>query len=319
MKKELNEELIDAVKQSLPKDGSVVNAICGILGMGKESIYRRMRGEVMFTFEEVSLLARGLNISLDNMVGLKNIRRAVFDLSLIRMENLFEKYYEVLEGYTEVFKVLKDDPNSKIKLAFNTFPYMFVTPYPTIARFQLFRWINQIRLHEALRPFSTFEMPEKVLDAQRAFVKEMYNSGSTHYIVDEGMFASFVRQVDYFAKLRLLNRTEIEQLKEELCTLLDSLEALAVKGTFENGNEVQIFLSDFSFKLSSAYFECREFLMCDLRLYSMNRVRSYNVKLCQSQDKWIDSLKRYATLVTQSGEIQRTSYLERQRECIMSI
>jgi hypothetical protein len=297
----------------------MVNLIADVLSIGKESVYRRLRGEVMFTFDEVAKLSRSLNISLDNMIGLKNIRRAVFDLSLIQMENLFEKYFEVLDGYIEVFKVLKNDPASKIKLAFNTFPYVFVAPYPTIAKFQLFRWINQIRVNQNLMPFSSLEIPDKVLDTQRAFVKEMNHAGSTCYLVDEGMFASFARQIQYFKKLKLVSEEEIGQLQEELLALLDDLETTAIRGSFENGNEAQIYLSDLGFKLSSAYFECKDFLMCDLRLYSMNRVRSYNVKFCQTQEKWIESLKRYATLISQSGEIQRADYMEKQRECIKSI
>ena len=113
MKEGFNKELIDAVMQCLPegkKGNSLVNLIADVLDMGKESVYRRLRGEVLFTFQEVARLSQGLNISLDNLIGLKNIRRAVFDLSLIKMDNLLDKYYEVLDGYIEVYKVLKKDP-----------------------------------------------------------------------------------------------------------------------------------------------------------------------------------------------------------------
>ncbi|MDR1274631.1 MAG: hypothetical protein LBK12_08775 [Odoribacteraceae bacterium] len=319
MKEELNKELIAAIAACLPKGDSMVNLVAGILSMGKESVYRRLRGEVLFTFNEVSKIAKALNISLDNMIGLKNIRRAVFDLSLMKMDNLFDKYYEVLDGYVEIFKVLKKDPNSKAKLAFNTFPYMFVTSYPMLAKFQLFRWINQIRVHQNLTSLSQLEMPGRVLEIQQIFKEEMRNAGSTDYLLDENMFSSFVRQVNYFVKLRLLNREEVERIRQELLALLDELEALSIRGAFPNGNEVLIYLSDFEFKQSSAYFECKEFTMCDFRLYTMNRVRSYNSKLCQIQNEWVESLKRYATLITQSGEIQRTDYMEKQRECIMTI
>jgi hypothetical protein len=318
MKEELNKELITAISTCVPK-GRVVNSVSEILCMGKESVYRRLRGEVLFTFNEVSKIAQALNISLDNLIGLKNIRRAVFDLSLMKMDNLFDKYYEVLDAYVEVFKGLKKDPASKVKLAFNTLPYMFVTPYPMLARFQLFRWINQIRLHQNLTPFSQLEMPERVLEIQSVFKEEMYGAGSTEYMLDENMFFSFVRQVNYFAKLKLLSKDDLECLRQDLLALLNDLEALSVRGTFPNGHKVLIYLSDFEFKQSSAYFECKEFTMCDHRLYTMNRVRSYNTKLCHIQNDWIESLKRYATLITQSGEIQRAEYIEKQRECIMSI
>jgi hypothetical protein len=319
MKEELNKELIAAVTACVPKGESMVNLISEILSMGKESVYRRLRGEVLFTFDEVSKIARHFNISLDNMIGLKSIKRAVFDLSLLKMENLFDKYYEVLDGYVEVFRVMKKDPRSSVKLAFNTLPYMFVTPYPGLAKFQLFRWINQIRVNQNLTPFSALELPRRVLDVQQQFVQEMHNAASTTFLLDECMFSSFARQIYYFAKLRLLTREEVEQLKQELLSLLAQIETLSIRGTFSNGNEVTIYLSDFDFKISSSHFECKDFMMCDLLLYSMNRVRSYNANLCLIQAEWIESLKRYATLITQSGEIQRADYLEKQREYITSI
>jgi hypothetical protein len=319
MKEELNLELIAAVSACLAKGERKVNRISDILDMGKESVYRRLRGEVFFTFNEAAKIAKALNISLDDMIGLRNIRRAVFDLSLMKMDNLFDKYYEVLDGYVEVYKVLKRDPASKVKLAFNSLPHMFVTPYPMLAKFQIFRWINQIRLHQNLTPLSQLEMPEHVLKMQQLFKDEMCNASSTNYLLDENIFASFVRQVIYFAKLKLITPDEVAVIKEELLALLDDMELLSIRGTFPNGNEVLIYLSDFEFKQSVAYFECKEVTVCDLRLYTMNRVRSCNTKLCKIQNEWIESLKRYATLITQSGEIQRTEYIEKQREYVKNI
>lgn len=46
---ELNTGLVNAVREKLPSKDNLANALMDILYIGKEAIYRRLRGEVPFT------------------------------------------------------------------------------------------------------------------------------------------------------------------------------------------------------------------------------------------------------------------------------
>ena len=48
---ELNTNLIEAAKERFPAKGQLANILMDTLYMGKEAIYRRLRGEVPFTFQ----------------------------------------------------------------------------------------------------------------------------------------------------------------------------------------------------------------------------------------------------------------------------
>ena len=74
MKNEMVNELIGVMRERIPKGSNLANSLMEILCMGKEAIYRRLRGEVAFTFEEVSLISQHLGISLDKIVGRRTIR-----------------------------------------------------------------------------------------------------------------------------------------------------------------------------------------------------------------------------------------------------
>ena len=52
--------------------------------MGKEAVYRRLRGEVSFTREEVALISRRLGISIDQIIGNHLSDRVTFDLNLFK-------------------------------------------------------------------------------------------------------------------------------------------------------------------------------------------------------------------------------------------
>ena len=49
MQNELNTSLIEAVKEKLPLKENLANLLIDTLYIGKEAIYRRLRGEVPFT------------------------------------------------------------------------------------------------------------------------------------------------------------------------------------------------------------------------------------------------------------------------------
>ena len=68
MQNELNTSLIEAVKEKLPLKENLANLLIDTLYIGKEAIYRRLRGEVPFTLEEAALISRKLGVSLDNVI-----------------------------------------------------------------------------------------------------------------------------------------------------------------------------------------------------------------------------------------------------------
>ena len=65
----INTDLIDAMKIYLPKGNNLANTLMDILYLGKEATYRRLRGEVPFTFAEVATISQHMGISLDKIVG----------------------------------------------------------------------------------------------------------------------------------------------------------------------------------------------------------------------------------------------------------
>ena len=47
-------ELINEMKERIPQGQNLANYLTDTLYMGKEAVYRRLRGEVAFTFDEIA-------------------------------------------------------------------------------------------------------------------------------------------------------------------------------------------------------------------------------------------------------------------------
>ena len=81
---ELNTGLVNAVREKLPSKDNLANALMDILYIGKEAIYRRLRGEVPFTLTEAAIISRNKPL---------------------------ETYYSILEKQVELFHAVEEDEN----------------------------------------------------------------------------------------------------------------------------------------------------------------------------------------------------------------
>ena len=122
---ELNTGLIEALKEKLPPKTNLANLLMDTLYIGREAIYRRLRGEVPFTLEEAALISRKLGVSLDKIVGVSFSANAVFDLNVVDHDDPFNAYFTILSRYVKIFRAFQDDP---LRL-WVPLPILFLRPF----------------------------------------------------------------------------------------------------------------------------------------------------------------------------------------------
>lgn len=91
---------------------------------------------------------------------------------------------------------------------------------------------------------------------------------------------------------------------------------LHLPGEFSNGKQAYLYLSNINFEATYSFVEKGSFQLSMYRLYAINYMDSQHPEICRAQKEWIQSLKRYSTLISQSGEIQRMIYFTKQREIV---
>ena len=66
MKQEvLHDNLLKAIREKLPYEENLASVLGNLLCIGKEAIYRRLRGDVPFTLLETAQISKEMNISID--------------------------------------------------------------------------------------------------------------------------------------------------------------------------------------------------------------------------------------------------------------
>jgi hypothetical protein len=316
MENQFNEALISSVKDRVPK-GKVVDMLMETLCIGKEAAYRRMRGEVLFTFDEVAKISLKLRMSMDDIIGIKHEEKAVFDLRIFEsgsIKNFMESYSKIIQEYIEIFTMMSNVSDSKTILAFNTLPYVLCTPHITILKFRIYKWMHQSMGFKAPVSLSEVDFPKELLKLQETYILNSQKIKSTHAILDKNAFISFILDVKYFYRLNLINEEEMHRIKEELLDMLSRTEHIAQVGANENGNEVLIYISNVNFEACYGFYEWKDFRLSHMRVYSINGISSRDSVICKGQKEWLESLKRYSVLISRSGEIQRIEFFKEQQD-----
>lgn len=315
----LNDELIRAVKEKVPEGNNLANVLMEILHLGREAIYRRLRGEVPFTLAEAVAVARKMGISLDRLSGSDIDRNIGFDLNLIHYADPVETYYSIANMYVKLFTSLTKDANSELSTSSNIISQTFYLKYDALSRFRLFKWMYQHERIDCLKRYEELILPSKLLDRHKEFVSVSQLFQHTYYIWDKEIFPRLVKDIKYFSRICLITEESVQRIKEELFILLDELEEIAARGRFKTGREIQIYLSNINFEATYSYVETTNYHLSLIRVFAINSITSTDDIMFENVKAWIQSLKKFSTLISESGETERIQFFNQQRQIISSL
>ena len=311
-----NSELIKAMNEKLPNGTNLANTLIDMLYLGKEAVYRRLRGEVPFTLAEAAMISQKMGVSLDKLAGTNVYSNAIFDLNIIRQTDPLETYYSIVDNYVKIFRDLNRDPSSELCTSSNMIPQTFYLKYELLSKFRMFKWIYQFEKIDIEKHFEDIEIVDKLLEKQREFVRESQEFGHTEYIWDDKLFIYLINDIKYFASVHLISHEYVQKLKKELLQLLDELEEIATRGAFKTGQEVCIFISNINFEATYSYIASSAYHISLVRVFAINSFATRDEQVFNSVKEWIHSLKKFYTLISQSGEMQRIKFFKTQREIV---
>jgi hypothetical protein len=317
-KERINDELIDLIRDKMPATDNMANLLTSILNIGKEAVYRRLRNEVPFTFTEASILSKALGISLDSLASVTsgNSQHTLINMHVIDYANPIETYYQSLNNSLESFLSVQGDTDIEWFNASNVVPQAFYMDHDYLSKFLLYKWMYQHTKIKHIKYFSGLEIPEKVKAVQQKYVETTKSIPAAYFIWDRMIFLSLINDIKYFYDINLVTDVEKNILKKEFLQMIDILEKLAAGGKHENGASIFIYISNINFEASYSYLCSANHKHCFIRVFAINFFSTKDETLFEYQKDWIQSLRKYSTLITVSGEMQRIQFFEKQRSYI---
>lgn len=221
-----------------------------------------------------------------------------------------------MEEFRDLLKAASLKSDSEQVYTSNLFPSFPANYYYLLGKYNSFKWMYINQDLNNIKPFNKIEYPERLHNLSQSIIKETQNIKNTVYIWDSTIIRSILKEISYFKSIRLMNDKDIEDLKAELHNFLNRMEEFASKGRFDNGNKVQIYISNINTDTAYSYLETENIHLSMIGAFTMNYVVSLDTNSLLRMKDRIHSLKRVSTLISESGEIQRIQFFKVQHELI---
>ncbi|MCL1932932.1 MAG: hypothetical protein FWF53_03830 [Candidatus Azobacteroides sp.] len=314
----LHQDLLTQLKKKAPQHSKLVTQLVDILRLDRTAVYRRLRGEVPFGFEEIMIIVNEFNISLDNMLGVDARTTLPFRFQPLEKGNPIEIDYSLLDEYLQAIKDIASDPKGEISSVTNLLPQLFYTGFKSIYRFYYFKWLYySIPAHQII-PYHEIIFPEKLVQIAEDIFTHSKNIKTGYYILDSRIFQNFIDDVSFFNSIRLITDDDVRCIKDELFRFLDYMEAVAEKGFADDpSNKVFIYISDTNIDTSYYYVDSQySFRFVLIWSFIFNSILTFDEETLKMMKHRIRSIIRTSTLLSVAGGKQRSEYFEKKRKIV---
>lgn len=313
----IKEKLISAIKNKTPKQENTAKLIANLLGINKESAYRRLRGDINFSFEEIVKIADELSFSIDEIIEHQPRTRVSINLNLQDDQDAIALLSDKLKSDIIILRELRETNRKvKVRMAVNClFPFI-ILKYDSLSRFYIYKWFLQNKGGIPTRVLKDFVVPQNLVNIGKEYVDEFRNIANFTLILDSNYYISSVRDINYFYNLGVISPVEYQALKEDLLASVRTMEKISIKGRAKGGSYVDVYISSVNIDTAHTNIEIDNGYLSRFIISFIHSLDSDDKKVGLIQKKWLDSIKKQSTSISRCGEIERFRYFNSQRDYI---
>ncbi|MDR3261689.1 MAG: hypothetical protein LBT78_07610, partial [Tannerella sp.] len=301
---DLHERFIQVLEELFPRKTELALSVADLLKIEKESVYRRLRGNVQFSVREMGTIAQHFGISLDELLQ----KDSVGNLTRLKMEaprtvDSMERIIEELDRYIDSLIAIGNQPYIEAGSIINALPPEFYIPFPLLTKFLYFKWRYYYVDSDVLKDYAKWELPEALSKYYENIMTAFESFDKVFYILDNSTVWNLVNDINYFIGVHIISREDADALKKEIHRVLDYLEHLAQTGVSGNKRtKIDIYVSNVNIGASYCYLWSEKLKVSYFTTFFMQSSVSENSATCLDTCRWINAMKRISTLITKSGE-----------------
>jgi hypothetical protein len=172
-----------------------VEAFSKLLGVGKDAIYRRLRGDSFLLPEEIALLARTYQVSLDTFIFQRS--DAVY-FTYNPFVKTIRSFDDFLAGFTEDLTLLTRLPEAHILYASAEIPFFYYMFFPPLFSFKMYVFGRTVWHFDYLqnRPFDLDIIPVPLIQQAESVLK-LYRSLPSKELWSLNIMDNTLNQIEY--------------------------------------------------------------------------------------------------------------------------
>ncbi len=318
MDNRLKEILTKKIIENVPANIKPVNYITDVLDLSKESVYRRLNGQLDFTLAEIVKLSSALNFSLDYIHSQYAGKVGAFQYFPNRSMSVEDTFHSMIQEFYNSMVAVSKAKEKHADIAINRMLGSLILHYPYLYKFNYYKWLHQYDNVPLNYYFKDVKFSEETIDLIQESSYYQRRLSKT-IILDENIMYNMIQEIKYFRDRGLISSEEVILLKMEINTFLEKLELVLSTGESSVGTEWKVYLSSvrISFNISCHNYDDK--VSSSYWMHSDAPFTTLDRQVYLLQKEWMTSLKQYSTLITQSNQKMQADFLNQQYKYLEEI
>lgn len=311
--REMQSNFISWVKEKADQNQSFVDDLAELLNVSKDSAYRRVRGETLLTFNEISKISAHYKVSLDSFLNLSS-SAVVFNTRQIGKNLSFTDYLRSLEAHLR----LVSGANEKNMIwAAKDIPILHYFQSPALTKFKLFFWQKTI-VNAEDQDVDHYD-PESMDQEMVSITKSIWNLyckiPSSEIWSDETLNIT-LRQIEYYYECGLITKDETLHLIDEFIGIIRHLKKLASVGRkypmggddYPDNGSYHLFYNEIAIGDNTIFFQINEKKVVFLTYNMLNVLSTMDDDFCNETEHYLQNILHKSTPLSVSSEKERNNF-----------
>jgi len=319
-REKIRKDIIDKIIKHTPANVTPTKYLTEVLGISRVSAYRRLKGLIPFSYDEIILLARKMYFSLDEEIESDFRKKYVVEFANYSYEEIPDIIFKALHSYHKHLSV-----NQKMKKNFTMettnnlwFVYTLFSEY--LFKFYYYRYFQQYHIPSLKLKMKDIEVPGNILDIKHKIVETITNTHNsiTICIVDRNVFYNTINEVQYYYKRGLVDINELKLIANDINDLLTNLDKGAMEELYD-GKQFHYYLGLRNIYSNSSYIENDQQSYSFFYQDNLHPMICYDQHMCQLHYNYLQAHRRQSALISGSNEELQIDFFEKQYKYLQNL
>ncbi|MEM8523414.1 MAG: helix-turn-helix transcriptional regulator [Bacteroidota bacterium] len=313
-----NAALAQKIKQLFKKKSIAVESLSEWLFLSSDAVYRRLRGDTLFSFEEACTIAKKLNFSLDELAFSTSKGGFIQHFFYDQKTPAFRTF---LKDMLQRFEEVSDLENARIFYSTKGLPIFIFLNYPKLLSFKSFVWkMASWNAPENYNTKFSFDLLEQTDLTLIHSLNQHYQNLPSSEIWNNAILNSILEQIRYVNALHLFkNQAVVIELFDLLEEILDDAEKMAAAAC-KNGNNKAAFQLYHSELMSATnnvvYFKSEQTRFVNWTFCDPDYTFSNDKTLCDRAEVFMTNLMNQSNNISKESLRIRNQYFTALRELL---
>ncbi len=314
---------LEELKKRMEPNISFVDELAELLGVSRDSAYRRIRGETVLSLDEVAVLTKHFGVSLDDFLSPVD-DRVSFQVKVMNTWQIsIENWFQTILGTLEMIKRFQAKEKEMIYDA-KDLPIFHFFQFPKLAAFKIYFWMKTFAHDEKV---GQMKFSQKILDSKLILLSETiwqtYAAIPSTEIMGNEILTVTLRQIEYAYECGMLSdKQEAYALYDDCSALANHLQhqaSLGMKQTFgsgEPGAKFNVYVNDVLTGANTFYLKFDDKRMTYVTPNVFNLLMTTHEHFCKITEDHISNLMEKSVIISNRAEKERNKFFKRVEENI---